>query len=159
MTRGFATTARVRGTHYRRSIRALDQLGDSASAFTRWVDAVKRLGGAAVAWPLKDKNAGKPAARFPVAKYVQLFNAKKINATAPQVVKGAYAWVLAPADAVAAAPHTMTTLERLENAAFTKGDEAADAAHLPSLKDLQKYLIIGAVGLGAVLVIPALVRR
>lgn len=149
------------------------------TAFTRWVKTVKANGGMAAAWPFDsdiqgnaDANKGKPAAKYPVAVYVSLFNANKIDARAPQRTTGnnQFVYVLASDDVAAAAPHTMTLFERAENAAFTTGDRAADTLGLPSLKTIQhalnpfdlsptKLIVGGVLAVGGLLAINAVLNR
>lgn len=120
-------------------------LGDDA--YTDWAVAVKQSGGAVSSWPfntgLYGNLFGRPAARFTKDQYVAASRMKLLDFSLPQQANptNTLFFVLAPA-AVAASPqaHTMTTAERIANAAFTTGDKAADALGLPSLAGIENFL-------------------
>lgn len=115
--------------------------------YTDWASIVKQLGGTVSNWPfstgLYGKLYGRPAARFTRDAYVTASRSKLLDFSQPQQANAANTlfYVLAPS-AVAASPiaHTMTTTERLANAAFTAGDSAADKLGLPSLASIENYL-------------------
>jgi hypothetical protein len=138
--------------------------------FATWAALIKQEGGTATVLPDNvpsslQRYAGQPAARYSNALYTSLFNAGQIDPNAPQVASnsGQYVYVVAPPDVVAAAPPTMTTLQRAENAIFTAGDVAAGAVGMPSLEGIQNFLkdtgkqIL--IGVGVALGVAYLVRR
>ena len=138
--------------------------------FATWAAQVKADGGVATVLPPSVPDplqayVGQPAARYSNALYATLFNAGQIDPSTPQVaaVNGAYVYVLAPFDVATSAPHTMTLAERAENAVFTAGDAAANAAGLPSLADISDFLKdMGkqvVVGVGVTLAIAYFLRR
>ena len=118
-----------------------------ADAYTDWAVAVKQLGGTVANWPfntgLYASLFGRPAARFTRDRYITASRSPLLNFNAPTQPNAAqtYFYVLAPA-AVAASPqaHTMTTTEQIQNTIFTKGDQAADALGLPSLKGIEDFI-------------------
>jgi hypothetical protein len=129
------------------------------SAFTDWRDDVHALGGVAVTWPFQGSDYGRPAAKFAGGAYVAAFNGGLLptGAGTQASADGRTFYVLAEAmtgsDAVdASAPHTMTTWERAKNAAFVTGDEAADAAGLPSLDSIEQTITRGLMLAGGALV-------
>jgi len=119
-------------------------LEDYPPVYAAWVTTVKALGGVATVWPPNippAANAGKPAARFDAQRYGQLANAGKILPSASQTAKGAFAWVLAPAAVIAAAPGlssiTATEEEGLKQSLWERWG-------LPDLGTYGRYVAIGA---------------
>jgi len=139
--------------------------------YASWLAQVQAQGGAAVTLPSNVPAAlqayvGEPAARYSNAQYAALWNAGRIDYNAPQVAanNGQYIYVVAPASVWAGAPHTMTTGEQLTNAAFTAGDDAADAVGLGgTLAGIQNFLHdVGyqvAVGLAVTVAVAYLLKR
>jgi predicted amino acid dehydrogenase len=111
-----------------------------------WGDAWRVHGGAVVmpsnVPPSMQKYAGQPAAMYDNETYVELGNAGWIDMRAPQVASnnGRVVYVLAPPEVIAAAPQTMTNLQRVANAVFTAGDIGADVVGLPSLTGIEDFL-------------------
>lgn len=134
-------------------------------SFDDWTKAVKAQGGAAVVWPDVwpapwSDYAGKPAARYSADQYSALFNSGGIDASAPQATPGSgpasnkYFWVLAPKSAADSAPQDrLTPLQAFENQLFTHGDQLANAVHLPSLADLEKWIKEPLVILGVIVLV------
>lgn len=125
--------------------------GLGGDPFSDWSASIRALvpnplNGGPTTWPFKagiyGKYFGRPAARFDIATYVRLGNTGKIARTGVQQItdSGQWAYVLAPDAAASAAPHVMTTTERLTTEALVRGDQVADALHLPSLADLENAL-------------------
>jgi hypothetical protein len=121
---------------------ALDDGDDDSAvgaAYTDWVAVVKEAGGRATAWPfgtgIYGKYYGRPAAQFTGQGYADAANRGDISpaAIAQTTPDNQYVYVLAPDDVAAAAPKTMTTLQRVANAVFTTGDRVADALSLNSM--------------------------
>lgn len=118
-----------------------------ADAYTDWAVIVKQLGGQVANWPFKSGLYGglfgRPAARFTRAAYIAASRSRLLDFTAPTqpTTDQSYFYVLA-SPAVAASPqaHTMTTVEQIENAAFTHGDQAAGALGLPSLASIENFI-------------------
>jgi len=127
----------------------------TVSAFRNWVMATESAGGVAVVWPFQNglygQYFGQPAARFAAAAYASAGNSGGFDVSAPQqgTANNQWFYVLAPAAAIADAPHTMTLAERVANAVYTTGDRVADTLGLPSLAGLEETLLIiaGVVGL------------
>lgn len=115
----------------------------SPSTFAAWVAAVHAAGGVAVVWPFKTgqyaDSYGDPAARYSAADYAIGVADGRISATDPDqaTANGAYVYVLASGAVAVAAPQQMSALQRLENAAFTTADAAAQSLGLPSLAGLE----------------------
>lgn len=158
-------------------------LGDApvVTAYTTWTQNVQALlqslysdgwrqHGAAVVMPSNvppsmQQYVGQPAAMFDNDTYTALANGGYLDMTRPQVAStsGKVVFVLAPPDVIAAAPPTMTTAQRIANAAFTAGDVAADAAGLPSLSSIQDFLSsVGkevVIGVGVAIAVGVVLRR
>jgi len=119
--------------------------------FQAWVAAVHAAGGIAVIWPFKTgiyaSSYGAPAARYAPAQYTAAFNANAFDVTAPQQPTPDNQWfyVLAPSDAIADAPQSMTLWQKFENAAFTGGDNLAEKMGLPSLAGLEHFIVGAAI--------------
>lgn len=97
----------------------LASLGDYPPAYATWVSAVKYAGGAAVVWPASlapTANAGKPAARYEKATYDALVKAGRLTLSSNDKLSASgYVYVLAPADAIAAAKQLATITRREED--------------------------------------------
>lgn len=116
--------------------------------------------------PTMQRYVGQPAAMFDNDTYVALGNAGYIDINRPQVASnsGKVVFVLAPPDAIAAAPKTMTAAQRIANTVFTAGDITADAIGLPSLdaiegaiKGIGREVLIGiGVTIGVALVLKSM---
>ncbi len=126
--------------------------------YTDWTTLVHSLGGVATTWPFSDDgHMGEPAARFSVAQYTTVFNAGHLPTGSGTRTNNTGQWVYVLGEAmtgnrqvVETSPHTMTAAERLANATFAHLDDAADAAGLPSLdnientiKDIGKTVLVG----------------
>jgi hypothetical protein len=89
---------------------------------------MKDIGGVITAWPPQfgDNFGGLSAVRFDAATYVAVANAAQIDNTLPVHPDrtNSYFYVLAPEDAQADSPQTMTAWQRFLNAGFTYRDEA-----------------------------------
>lgn len=131
--------------------------------YQAWYAAVKNAGGVPVTWPFSKgiyaDYYGQPAARWDIARYVELFGSDVIDPNAVQqtTLDNSYAYVLAPEGTSAGAPHTMTAFEEAQNTAFTALDAGAGLLGLPSLSSVSNFLKatgwIGlALGLGVALV-------
>lgn len=139
--------------------------------YAAWLANIQGQGGVAVTVPANVPSAlqayvGQPAARYTNAQYAALWNAGRIDPNAPQVAanNGQYVYVVAPASAWTGAPHTMTTGERVANAVYSAGDEAADAVGLGgTLEGIQNFLHdVGyqvAVGLAVTVALALLLKR
>lgn len=132
-------------------------LGDYPPAYAAWASSVKQLGGAVVTWPASlapTSLATKPAARFTTAKYVELFNARKIDATLTQTAdKTGNVYVIAPPSVLA-----IKDLDRQLSTAGSPNNPAEAALYqeslwqklgLPDLSGPVKWLAIGGVAFGA----------
>lgn len=92
-------------------------LGDEAQTYADWAAQVKANGGVAVNWPFDDADYGKPAARYPLATYVDLYNNGMITDSdnVQRSGTGDYAYVVADSD-VAAAAQSLTGVTAREAA-------------------------------------------
>jgi hypothetical protein len=114
--------------------------------YATWYADTKKAGGVPVAWPFSSgiygQYYGKPAAKFSALSYVNAANAGAIVNTTPTQTDrtSSVVYVLAPQSAWAGAPKTNTAAGSFWNWAFTRGDQAADAVGLPSLKDIKGFI-------------------
>ena len=115
-------------------------------AYQDWVAATHLAGGSAVVWPFRTgiyaMFYGQPAGKFAPIPYTNAANSGGFDVTRPQqgTANNEWFYVLAPAAAIADAPHSMSTLQKIANAVFTAGDTAATAIGLPSLAGLESVV-------------------
>lgn len=142
-------------------------LGDYPPAYASWASSVKQLGGVVTTWPASlapTANATKPAARFTTAKYVELFNTRKIDTTLSQSAdKTGNVYVLAPASVL-----SIRNLEAQLSAAGSPNNPQEAALYqeslwqklgLPDLSGPAKTIaLVAALGAGVVVAAKLLPR-